>query len=187
MNYALPVLNEPEAIAENEAILKGALALSRKELKDSDVAALQQRFNRVGEKNYTAELRELLKTFFVAKGHPRSHYLLLYIAYNRRHRSLFWPLYWEYLEHLIVENKKVKAAVLILDLWFNYTENYSKKDRYMIPDFALQLPAFLTALGEHKGYKKIAKELHEEIGNYKWSSIIESHLPGGRKRRFGLL
>jgi hypothetical protein len=174
-----------ELSPENEAILKGALALSRKELKDADVPALQQRFNRVGEKNYIAELRELLKTFFVAKGHPRSHYLMLYIVYNPRHRTLFWPLYWEYLEHLIVENKKVKAAAAILDLWFRYTENFSKKDRYMIQDFSLQLPAFLTALGEHKGYKKIAKELHDEIHGYEWRSIIEPHLPEGRKRRFG--
>ena len=184
------ILNTPAAVdlsPETEAILKGALALSRKQLNEADVPALQRRFSQVGEKNYTVELGELLNTFFFAKGHPHSHYLMLYIAYNRKHRTLFWPPYWNHLEQLIVEQQKVKAAVAILDLWFKYSENFSKKDPVMIHDFALQLPTFLTALGEHKGYKKIAKEWQDEIRHVAWYAIIEPHLPEGRKRRFGII
>jgi hypothetical protein len=112
---------------------------------------------------------------------------MLHIAYNRKHRALFWPQYWQHLEELIAEKKKVKAAVAILGLWFKYSENFAKKDAYMIQDFALQLPNFLTALGEHKGYKKIAKELQDDVRTAEWYSIIEPHLPGGRKRRFGII
>ena len=34
---------------------------------------------------------------------------------------------------------------------------------------------------------KIAKELQDEVRNAEWYSIIEPHLPGGRKRRFGII
>jgi GTPase-associated protein 1, N-terminal domain type 2/GTPase-associated protein 1, middle domain len=159
-----------------ETIIRGSLDLRYQKLTESKLDEYFNYFAGLESEEYEQEAGEFLNGFFATRGtfNPQDHFNVVEVTYIKKHRDLFWEIYWyQFNKSLFSEQQRIDNVLQALDYWFNAKTYFSDGLPYFIPDFFMRLPEYLKAIKKNKGYDRIKDKFERGLSQKNWYQVVE--------------
>jgi hypothetical protein len=185
--YAVLLARDDDALSlDLRATMEGSMLLATGDLANFDPRSLIHRYRLVNAETYREEASLFLERFFTADVPAELHGRLVHATFSELYRSIFWEIYWQTFDRLLLQEEQANAAIHALDFWFSHSHQLGSTHRFIVPEFFLGLRSTFNRLAASKLYGKAGPDFEAELQEMPWFSVIQNALPEQQKSR-GLL
>ena len=165
---------------DHMAVIQGALILSDNEPTEVRVERIRARLLKLGPEAYQHEVTQYLHRFFASQRHID----MVAMVYAPQHRTIFWGLYWEQFQIVLLDERRADVIVEIINAWFEMPPVLVNERQFVVQEFFVDILDVLREVRAQKGYKNVGAQFEGLLKQQPWYRVVEKAL---QKQRRGLL